>query len=305
MMKQFGVKSRIARTIRHSLLIQSIVLLGIIVSLCAAAAPAARPDSQKFKFAVIGDSGTGKQGQWDLAKVMGGFRDRDPFDLVLMLGDNIYGGVKGPKSFQQCFERPYGKLLERGVEFYASLGNHGSSLAECEYKLFHMAGRRYYTFTRGVDLIQFFALDSNQMDREQLDWLDKELAASHARWKIAFFHHPIYSSGRTHGSNYKLRRLLEPEFVKYGVNVVFSGHDHVYERFKPQQGVQYFVSGGASKVRRGNLNKSDPLMAMGNDEELHFMLIEADAESLKFRAIGANGEIIDEGVIGPFQSAGK
>ncbi|PYP89975.1 MAG: metallophosphoesterase [Blastocatellia bacterium AA13] len=271
-----------------------ILFLLLASNLSVLTARADGPTKNKVVFAVIGDSGTGKQDQIDLARVMEKFYEREPFDTVIMLGDNIYGDVSR-KSLHQCFEKPYEKLLERGVGFYATLGNHGNSLAECEYKPFHMEGRHYYTFTQGKDLVQFFSLDSNQMDREQLGWLEKELAASKARWKVAFFHHPIYSSGRTHGSDQKLRRLVEPIFIKYGVNVVFSGHDHLYERLKPQNGILYFVSGGASKVRKGNLNRSDPSMASGNDETLHFMLVEAGPDSLHFRAIGANGEVIDEG----------
>ena len=165
----------IAGRIRNSPMIPWLVLLSVLAGFCVAAPPPAGPPRQNIRFAVIGDSGTGKQGQWAIARAMGSFYDRDPFELVLMLGDNIYGGVSR-RSLQQCFEKPYGKLIERGVEFYASLGNHGSSLAECVYKPFHMEGRHYYTFIRGDNLVQFFALDSNQMDREQLEWLGKELA---------------------------------------------------------------------------------------------------------------------------------
>src|SRR5688572_32443008 len=101
-----------------------------------------------------------------------------------------------------------------------------------------MNGERFYTFKR--DNVRFFALDSNYMDPEQLKWLETELKNSGSDWKIAFFHHPLYSSARFHGSSTDLRLLLEPLFVKYGVDVVFQGHDHVYERVKPQKGNQYF-----------------------------------------------------------------
>ena len=254
--------------------------------------------SQRLTFAAIGDSGTGKKEQHAVAQAMTHAHDATPFDLVLMLGDNIYGGG-GAKGMIEKFEAPYRTLLTRGVRFQASLGNHdaGKSDEETTYSLFNMGGRRYYTFTRGEGLAQFFALDSSKMDRDQLAWIEKELGASTARWKIAFFHHPLYSSGRTHGSDRKLRALLEPLFVRAGVQLVLSGHDHFYERLKPQQGIAYFVSGGAGKLRRGDIDRRDPAFAFGNDEAHHFMLFEMTRDAIAFRAIDLNGTEIDAGRI--------
>jgi acid phosphatase len=123
-------------------------------------------------------------------------------------------------------------LTDAGVKFYASLGNHDVS-TEVSYEPFHMGGKRYYTFKSGS--AQFFALDSNYMDPEQVKWLDKELSASGARWKLCFFHHPFYSHARKHGSDVDLRQHLEPLFQKYGVDVVLNGHDHVYERISQRE----------------------------------------------------------------------
>src|SRR5581483_1374570 len=193
-----------------------------------------------------------------------------------MLGDNFYGGI----DYVKKVEKPYERLLTTGVKFYASLGNHDGAKTEKElnYAKFNMAGHRYYTFTRGTlgarPLAQFFALDSSVMDQPQLAWLDQELSRSAARWKIAFFHHPLYSSGKAHGADLRLRALLEPLFVKHGVQLVLSGHEHFYERLKPQQGVHYFISGAAGKLRRNNLKHDDPDFDFGNDQTQHFMLFE-------------------------------
>ena len=89
------------------------------------------------------------------------------------------------------------------------------------------------------------------MDKDQQTWLDKELSASNSKWKIAYFHHPLYSSGATHGSEVDLRTIIEPMFRKYNVNVVFAGHEHFYERIKPQSGIYYFTAGGSAKLRDG------------------------------------------------------
>ena len=108
------------------------------------------------------------------------------------------------------------------MKFYAALGNHDDAAMQRNYKPFNMNGERFYSFKPQAG-VRFFALDSNYVDKAQLDWLDKELAASGSEWKIMFFHHPLYSSGETHGSAELQRGLLEPVFVKHGVNVVLDG----------------------------------------------------------------------------------
>jgi hypothetical protein len=248
-------------------------------------------------FAVIGDSGTGKPEQWAVAHEMQRIHDQDPFDFVVMLGDNIYGGASSPDAFTKRFEEPYADLINDGIEFYAVLGNHGSGKREINYKLFNMDGHRYYSFTRGDGLVQFFALDSSGMDREQLDWLEKELSASTATWKIVAMHHPMYSCGKKHGPSMKLRSLLEPMFLRHKVNVVLSGHEHFYARLKPQNGIYYFISGAGGSIRRGNIIKSDPELAHGYDEASNFMVMDVTRETLHFEAISEKGEVVDSGVI--------
>ena len=249
-------------------------------------------------FAVIGDSGTGGRQQYEVAQRMAEFHERYPFDFVLMLGDNMYGGEE-PEDFDEKFTRPYQALLARGVTFYAALGNHDLAAQELPFEPFHMGGKRYYTFTKGP--AQFFALDSNYMDPEQLDWLARALEKSVAPWKICFFHHPIYSSGRRHGSEVDLRLLVEPLFVRAGVNVVFAGHEHLYERMKPQQGIHYFTSGGAGKLSRNDFASgrpaADALRAAGYDQDRHFMLIEIAGDTLYFQAISRTGRTVDSGTI--------
>ena len=116
-----------------------------------------------------------------------------------------------------------------------------------------MNGERFYTFTKGN--ARFFVLDSNYMDQAQLKWLEDGLSKANDRWKIAYFHHPLYSSGEKHGSEVDLRTQVEPLFIKYGVDVVFAGHEHFYERIKPQNGIYYFIEGGSAKLRKGDIRK--------------------------------------------------
>src|SRR3954447_15604307 len=174
------------------------------------------------RFAAFGDMGTGGKKQYETGKEMEIVHGIFKFDFVLMLGDNIYGG-KTPDDFKRKFEDVYRPLLDQGVKFYASLGNHDDP-NERFYKPFNMNGKRYYKMSyNGVD---FYALDSTYMDRPQLEWLEKELSASSSAWKICFLPHPLYSDARFHGPDTDLRAQLEPLFQKFGVSVVLSGHEH-------------------------------------------------------------------------------
>src|SRR5205807_2181046 len=160
------------------------------------------------------------------------------------------------------------------------------------YAPWNMNGQRYYTFAKKN--VRFFVLDTDYMDPPQLQWLEQQLKSARDEWKICYFHHPLYSSGGTHGSETDLRVLLEPLFVKYGVNVVFSGHDHIYERVKPQKGIYYFVSGSAGQLRKGDLRRS-ALTAAGFDQDQSFMLNEIVGDDLFFQVISRTGKTVDSG----------
>src|SRR5262249_20353143 len=154
-----------------------------------------------------------------------------------------------------------------------------------------------YTLKRGEGLAEFFMLDSTDFDSAQADWLDKALSASTAKWKIPVFHHPIYSTGKKHGSDLALREALVPIFQRYRVNAVFSAHDHVYERCYPQQGIHYFVTGAGGEIRRGGVDTKNPICAASYDTDNHFMAIEIDDRSLRFQAVNEKGTVVDQGTI--------
>jgi predicted phosphodiesterase len=248
-----------------------------------------------IKFLVIGDSGTGGGAQQKIADQIVTYRRVFPFSFAIMLGDNLYGSER-KGDYESKFERPYKALLDQGIKFYAALGNHDDP-AQRMYKPFNMNGERYYSFKpEKLGDVRFFVLDSNYMSPEQLQWLEKELVNSGSEWKIAYFHHPLYSSGAAHGSDTVLREQLEPLFVKYGVNVVFTGHEHFYERLKPQKGIYHFISGSSAKLRKGDIRRSD-LTAFGYDRGYTFMLIEISGDNLHFQAISEHGQTIDSGVV--------
>jgi 3',5'-cyclic AMP phosphodiesterase CpdA len=244
------------------------------------------------KFMAMGDNGTGDAQQYEVARQMVVWREKFPFDFVIMLGDNLYGS-QGPRDFVTKFETPYKPLLDAGVKFYAALGNHDNQ-SNRFYKPWNMNGERFYSYSKKK--AKFFVLDSDYLDPKQLQWIEQELKSSRDDWKICYFHHPLYSNGGRHGSEVDLRVTLEPLFLKYGVNVVYSGHDHIYERLKPQNGIYYFVSGSAGQLRKGDLKKSG-LTAAGFDQEQTFMLNEIVGDDLYFQVISRTGKTVDSGSI--------
>jgi calcineurin-like phosphoesterase family protein len=248
-------------------------------------------DRDSVKFLVIGDSGTGDRPQYEVAAKIVEARTRFPFEFALMLGDNMYGG-ENPIDFVRKFETPYKPLLDDGVKFYASLGNHDDPNQRF-YQKFNMDGKRYYTF-RKKDA-EFFVLDSTYMSPPQIKWLAEELKRSDAKWKIPYFHHPIYSSGERHGSELDLQKVVEPLFLANGVDVVFSGHEHFYERLKPQKGIVYITQGGAAKLRRGNIRDNSAMTAKGFDSDRSFTLVEIVGDHLFFETISRLGQIVDSG----------
>jgi predicted phosphodiesterase len=272
----------------------------MLVTTVAALVFAASPLAQKLtlpardgsiKFLIIGDSGTGSSDQIALGKLMEAYRATFPFTFALMLGDNLYGSER-PQDYARKFEQPYKALLDGKVEFHAALGNHDDPNQRF-YKAFNLGGERYRTFKKGN--VRFFVLDSNYMDVDQINWLEKELAASGSDWKIPYFHHPIYTSA-TRGPNVELRGVLEPMFLKHGVEIVLTGHEHVYERLKPQKGIHYIVAGGSAKLRSGDLRKTG-LTEVGFDRDQSFMLMEVANDELYFQTISGAGATVDQGVI--------
>jgi predicted MPP superfamily phosphohydrolase len=246
-----------------------------------------------LRFAAIGDTGTGGKEQYQIAQVLTSLRQQFPFEFVIMMGDNMYGSDR-PIDYRRKFEEPYKALLDAGVKFYAALGNHDDPNQK-SYEKFNMGGERFYSFKPAAG-VRFFALDSNYMDKEQLAWLDKELAASGSDWKIAFFHHPLYSSGRAHGPSLEIREALEPLLEKHGVDVVFTGHEHFYERIKPQKGIHYFIAGASAKLRRSDVKRSD-ITAKAYDQDQSFMLLEIAGDEMHFQTIGRDGRTVDSGTL--------
>ena len=258
--------------------------------------PVALPnDKGSLKFIVMGDFGDASRRSYDLAAQMVRYREQFKFETVILAGDNLYGAER-PQDFKRKFEVPYKPLLDADVKFQAALGNHDSR-EQRYYKLFNMDGKLYYTLKLREESVRFFMLDSTYPVPEQIEWLEKELKDSKEDWKIAVFHHPIYSSGGRHGSDLKLREVLEPLFIKYNVSVCFTGHDHFYERIKPQHGIVHFVVGSGGRLAPGDIDKRSQITAKGVDTANVFLAVEIKGDTMHFNAVSNTGEVVDSGII--------
>lgn len=257
----------------------------------------ATPIKNSVRFIVFGDWGYGSQEQLKVAKQMLLAHQNKPIDFILTVGDNIYG--TGNKTYYKpFFEQPYAPLLRDNIKFFTTLGNHDvieGRKDETLYPLFNMEGREYYTIKRGQGLVEFFMLDVTNLGNQQLDWLESALKVSKARWKIALYHYPLYSSGTRHGSALALRKVLEPLLVKYKVNVAFAGHDHIYERTFLQNGIQHFVTGGGGAPLY-DIDLKSPIRA-ASYVGWHFMLVEIDDKTFSFQVISDSGKIVDNSTV--------
>ncbi|MGM3307191.1 metallophosphoesterase [Anabaena sp. WFMT] len=247
-----------------------------------------------LRFVSVADTGTGAKGQYSVAKAMNFYHQKNPYNVVVLAGDNIYNNGEIEK-ITAVFERPYQPLLQKGVKFHACLGNHDirtdNGVPQVKYAGFNMKGR-YYTF--GQDKIQFFALDTNgNADwKNQLVWLEKELSLSKADWKVVFGHHPIYSSGQ-YGSNSKFIKTFTPLFQKYNVQLYINGHEHNYERTRSIHGTSYLTCGAGA----GNRPVGRSEWTEYSTSNLSFATHDVYADRIEVSGIGTDNRIFDQGVI--------
>jgi predicted MPP superfamily phosphohydrolase len=259
-----------------------------------AAIPLSMPNQTgSLKFGVLGDFGVGDKGQYEMAAQIARVHQQFKFNLMLLVGDNLYGSER-PQDFQIKFETPYKPLIDAGVVFRAALGNHDSR-EQRSYKPFGMNEQLFYSFSS--EGVRFIALESTYPTLEQFVWFEKQLKDAKEDWKIVYFHHPLYSSAGRHGSDTGLRDKLEPLLVAYNVSVVFTGHDHIYERIKPQKDIVYFVTGSGGKLAPGDLDRRSTITAKGFDTEQAFLVAEIIKDEMTFNAVSRSGKVIDSGKI--------
>lgn len=275
----------------------ALLLVGGIAGACAPdeSAPT-RTDfgSRAVRFLAIGDFGTGKAEQQEVADAMCAHLEREPFDFVVSTGDNVYPDGD-PADFEKKFFAPYECLTDEGVRWHSTLGNHDVSTAEgrpeIEEPAFGMPAS-YYTWRLGP--ITFVMLDSNELDSpgdEQIAWMEDQLrAARDAPWTVVVFHEPVYSAGK-HGSTPRFDTLLADRFEELGVDIVLNGHDHVYaSAFK--DGIPYVVTGGGgAPVDRCQATLPPEVETCIPD--LHYLVVEASRSSLTTTAVTPDGRTLD------------
>jgi 3',5'-cyclic AMP phosphodiesterase CpdA len=201
-----------------------------------------------LRLAVVGDIGDSGSRLDATARAIDGLIDDEPFDVLLLLGDNVYPGGD-PARLPEVVFGPFAPVLDRGTELLAILGNHDvlEGYGDAQMEALGMPGRWWSVERSGVLLI---GLDSNAPnDPEQLAWLERTLRDTRAVWKIVALHHPPYSAGYQ-GSNKATRASFSPLFERYGVQLVLSGHDHDYQRSVAITGTTYVVTGAAAGTRR-------------------------------------------------------
>lgn len=277
------------------------LLLMLVVGLVAACAPWSADREAKqgplptptpsstvapttFRFAVIGDYGSGWPSQHEVADRMCEWREVHPFDDVITTGDNIY-----PDGSRQYFQRglfaPYSCLFDAGVEFHSSLGNHdyvtrrgGDVLDEPAFGM----PKRNYVYREGG--VRFVIADSNVLDRE---WLRRALRSRPAdRWTVVVFHHPVYSASPERPSEPGYRPTLPRLFRKRGVDLVLNGHAHVYFASVPMRKIRYVITGGGG----ASLYSCEPMWFSDECQARnHFVYVVATAERITVRALAPTG----------------
>jgi len=280
---------------------------------------APEPTASQLTFVAFGDSrppdyrSPPSQGALDVATEMA----QHHFDLALHTGDIVHSGgiCSGSDSTWNQYIRAYFELYRESmgnVPFYPSVGNHELNGGDCGYQgytdVYHLPGNappgdaeEYYSFDWGT--VHIIALDTNQdysAGSAQHNWLVNDLQANTQPWKFAFFHHPAYSSG-IHGSTPEVQTHLVPIFETYGVDVVFYGHDHHYERSCPilngacttpqDGGVVYYVTGGGGAPLYPALGAW--FTAYHSYTRYHFVKVDLDDCLLRLQAVDADGNLFD------------
>ncbi len=307
------------------------------------AKPAVLPD---FRFFAVGDTGSGNPNQKAVADAMEKqaktYHPKDKntscpdhqacVKAVLHLGDIIYPAGNASKDANRLVTQMYKGITDLGVPFYFSLGNH-DMLKEKGQDVIQTLGmpKQGYYVVKKSPLVDFFAINTSDFNKNQLLWLQTQLASSRAIWKIVYGHHPLYSTG-SHGQDgdlVALRKALEPTLILYKVDAYLAGHDHNYERFalrqtQGSQGLPYLhvVSGGggaylrqkrafpksqctqAKNTKKPCIEPFFPKTLAYNDEDYHYLDISLSSvcgrhlvHQLRLQMRNVQNQVLDEVIL--------
>jgi len=282
---------------RHRLVPAAVAVVASLWALprLAPALAAAASGQASLHVLAVADTGSGNRHQIAVAQQMAVVNRRQPVDLVLLAGDNVYPNGD-PAQLDRLFVKPYQELLANKVPFFAVLGNHDirtrNGEGQVAYPAFGMGGR-WYNLRRGP--VEFFMLDTNVNAawQHQLPWLKAALAGSTAPWKVVVGHHPLYSAGFYGDDEAGIARLT-PLFKRYGVQLYINGHEHNYERTRRINGTTYLTVGGGGAYLR-------PVLPNGNTayatSQYSFAGLKFEPKKLRLEGWNAEGQRIDQAVL--------
>jgi predicted phosphodiesterase len=277
-------------------ILTSLIFFGVLASVLAANDDTI-PDKNKwvpsinsdhFGFVAVGDMGTGWMSEYKLSALIDKLSTKD-YPAIILLGDIVYPSAK-KDLIEPNFIKPFQPCFDKGFRFYAVLGNHDWLAEKAIHIKNYFESPDYYTFKIGPT--QFWALNSNDFNPQQAKWLDQSAKESNAKWKVALLHHSPYCSGLIHGNNFKMIERVNPILAANHFDICLSGHNHIYERLGPIDGVTYVVSGGGSAY----LHKYDPKLR--NETKVikschHYLRAYGDSSRFAMDAIDENGNVVD------------
>lgn len=247
----------------------------------------AAPAGATFDFVAVGDCGAGFGAQRPIAAQM----QADDPEFVVVTGDVVY--EKGTQEEYDTKLFPVYRTLLSRAPWFPTLGNHDVRTGDGAPYLknwYLPNNERWYSFDWGD--VHFVALDSNSDFGEgtpQDAWLEEDLAASEAAWKVAYFHHPPYTASN-HEPSKSIRAAWVPLFEEHGVQLVLNGHNHVYERTRPIRGVTYVVTGGGG----ASLYRSRPADFLeATESRHHYLRMQGSPERLSWEAVDQHGNVFD------------
>lgn len=267
-------------------------------------------------FLVTADGGMGSAGMYRVADRM----RQTPADLVLFLGDICYPYFTLGKEDYRCLSI-YRRQMH-SVPFFFCLGNHdvdAGSLGVAFESTFYLptnsvtGTEHFYSFDHGNAHFAILFVPEARPPPElaayvltngsaQYNWLTNDLASSTKPWKFIGTHIPILGESGSHRSDpandtnhafiyQEMQALLLPVAKRYGVQMIFSGHDHNYERLSPLSGTYQIISGGADGTFQGDFQRSP-----ANNQFFygsHFTKVSITGNSLRLESLGTNGQVLD------------
>ncbi len=215
---------------------------------------AATPTQTTFSFVAFGDTRLNPIAH---QQVVSSILSLAP-SFVLHTGDFVSDG-NDPAQWATFYSIEHD--LSSQIPFYGVLGNHEGGDPCCYFDHFDWPNNeRWYSFDHEnvhVIALEIDGYTAYAPDSPQIQWLKNDLAHTSQQWKVVFFHIPPYSSGSGHGSDLSVRAVMEPLFRQYGVDLVFNGHDHDYER-SVANGITYIVTGGGGAPLHPERKPPDP-----------------------------------------------